>query len=73
MKKLFITASVFTLLLVFASCKKNYTCTCTYIDNTGNEQTKIIHLHGTKTATQVDCNNYEKELTYYGRTVSCKL
>ena len=72
MKKLLNTAILVAFVLLFASCKKDYTCTCTYIDNVTNvSTTKLIPMHGTRNTVRVDCANEELELTYYGRSVDC--
>jgi hypothetical protein len=55
MKKGLFIAAIASLL--FASCKKNYTCTCTY---TGTSQQGSISttLHDTKSGAKATCDSY---------------
>lgn len=52
MKKLTLLAVAF-IAVSFASCKKDYTCTCTYTGSTTAQVTKIIGV--SKKAAQANC------------------
>lgn len=47
--------------VVFASCKKDFTCTCKYTDALGNEATEKYSLDNQTRADAVEnCENFER-------------
>jgi hypothetical protein len=54
--KRIITAAAFISLVVFASCKKDYTCECVTTDNAGNNVSSSITIHATKADADTDCS-----------------
>lgn len=47
--------------LAFASCKKDYTCTCTTVVGTVSTQEEHSISNETYTQAKRDCNNYEDQ------------
>lgn len=70
MKKLFPIAMVAVVALMFTSCKKDYTCECSY--TTGGVKTVLSSgtIHTTKSKAKDACNT---TATYPGATISCEV
>jgi hypothetical protein len=70
-------ASVFTMLgmavmLVFSSCSKEWTCTCTIDDGYGNTITESGIIEGTKSEAEAECD--KGDISLFGITLSeCEL
>ena len=75
MKRIFplVFMSAFAIMLT-TSCKKNYTCTCTYLDATGARQTTTGTINGTKSQATSACNGTASDLVKMGSSsVNCHL
>ena len=59
--------------LFTASCKKKYTCTCTYTDLNGQTQTDASLYTGTKTDAKNACTSRAVDYTNLGTNISCSL
>ncbi|MBS1686690.1 MAG: hypothetical protein JSS76_18265 [Bacteroidetes bacterium] len=68
MKKFIFAAAVLGV-FTLSSCKKDYTCECTY-SVAGMSQTVSTTVHGTKSDAQAACNNVA---TAGGSSYSCSL
>jgi hypothetical protein len=69
MKKALLSTAILGAIF-FASCKKDYTCTCTAKDNQGNNLgTSSVTIHTTKKKAQDACNS-QASSSYGGTTVT---
>ena len=60
---------------MFTSCKKEYSCMCTYTDPYGTHTKEGANIKGTKSQAKSVCNTVEKnyKATYGYSGVSCNL
>lgn len=70
MKKFVFAAAVLGV-FTLASCKKDYTCKCSYTFG-GQTTSQTVTVHGTKSDAETACNNAGSAYSSYG-TVSCSL
>ncbi len=78
MKKVFVIIVALSFVLAFASCKKEYTCECTYtgfVYGEGNvEKTSEVVYEGTKKYAEESCDDFEETMkSLHGDSASCKL
>jgi hypothetical protein len=72
MKNLIAMALIATFLL--ASCRKTYTCACTFVDSTGKTtQATIGQMNTTKSKAQKSCNDEGNSYKSVYTSVSCHL
>lgn len=68
MKKTLLFAGALALVLSFSSCKKDYTCECTY---TGGHTSELIR--DTETKAQDKCDDLASTMSASGINAVCKL
>ncbi len=74
MKKMPPIAAVAALAMMFASCKKDYTCTCTITTPGATAETIALPvLKTTKSKAKDVCNAAQTTYTTAGSTASCKI
>lgn len=75
MKKLFPVAIIAVFAMMFTSCKKDYTCSCTETDGGTVVATVSATFHDTKSKAQTACSSYQSTVSTGGTsiTVSCSL
>lgn len=74
MKKLIIACGVVAMSVFATSCKKDYTCSCTYTDVMGNEQSPEVPIENAKKSDAEDtCNEAEDGYNAVGTDASCSL
>ncbi len=72
MKNLIAIALIATLLMT--SCRKNYTCACTFTDSTGNTTEQVVgSMNTTKSKAKKDCDNYPNTFSFVYPPKSCHL
>ena len=71
MKKLFFTAIIAGVAIMFTSCKKNYICTCTETVDGVRTVVGTELIHGTKSKAQSICT--PMYIAYGGKAVSCAI
>lgn len=69
MKKLIFPAAMLVI-VGLASCKKDYTCTCTSNDGAGGTYTSSVTIHATKKDAKAAC---DASATSGATSVSCSL
>lgn len=73
MKKLFTITIVAVIASAFTSCKKDYTCTCTYKDAQGIDRVNKGEYHGYRSQARKACQDQEDYLNTVGTYVYCGL
>ena len=66
MKKLTQIALVAIIAVLFASCKKDYTCTCTYVYPGSAAETTSVTIHNTKSKAKTACDNIQTVYSFGG-------
>ncbi len=74
MKNLILMCAVFATVAMFSSCKKDYTCTCTFADGLGGTQTSISELTDAKKSDAEDaCSALETAAQLADPDATCTL